>query len=85
MWWPTSGVANRRRCWKCSKEISKANLAKYVRAWTANEVEGGMIGSVIPEEGLARAYRPNEKAFPNCGRTISAIHIEIHLRRCRML
>ena len=29
--------ANRRRCWKCCKEISKANIARHVRAWTAND------------------------------------------------
>ena len=65
-------ATNRRRCWKCGKELSKANLARQASAWTANEVEGGMTGNVRPEESLTRAYRPIEKACPNCGRTISA-------------
>ena len=44
--------ANRRRCWKCGKEISKTNLAIYVRAWTVNEAEGGGRGNVRLEEDL---------------------------------
>ena len=70
--------ANRRRCWKCGKERSKANIARNVRACTANETEGGVRGNVRPEEGLARANRPNNKACPNCGRTLSATNMARH-------
>ena len=41
--------ANRRRCWMCSKDIWKANIARPVRAWKANEAEGGVRGNVRPE------------------------------------
>ena len=79
MLWPTGGVHERRRCWKCGKEISKANIAKHVRAWTANEEELGVIGNVRPEEGPSKVYKPKEKACPSCG------NMARHQRRCRML
>ena len=51
----------------------------------ANEAEGGVRRNVRPEEGLARVYKPNEKACPNRGRTLSVTNMRRHHKGCRML
>ena len=68
-------VANGRRHWKCGRIRSKTNIARHVRACTANEAEGGVRRNVRPDEGLARVYKPNEKACRNCGRTLSVTNM----------
>ena len=78
-------VAYGRMCWKCGKKRSKTNIAILVRACTANEAEGGVRRNVRPEEGLARVYKPNEKACPNRGRTLSVTNMRRHHKGCRML
>ena len=78
-------VAYGRMCWKCGKKRSKTNIAILVRACTANEAEGGVRRNVRPEEGLAMVYKPNEKACPNRGGTLSVTNMRRHHKGCRML
>ena len=70
MRWPTGGSA------ASEKKRSKTNI--LVRACTANEAEGGVRRNVRPEEGLARVYKPNEKACPNRGRTLLVTNMRRH-------
>ena len=84
--WTTrmNAVAYGRRRWKCGRIRSKTNIARHVRACSANEAEGGVRRNVRPEEGLARVYKPNEKACRNCGRTLSVTNMRRHHKGCRM-
>ena len=76
MWWPMDGGAG-----SAVREDHRQNIAKHVRACTANEAEGGMKRNVRPEDGPARVCRPNEIACPNSGRTLSATNMARHLKR----
>ena len=81
---------NLRRCEKCNRDYSKANIARHRRACTAREEDGGARGVVRhpaaggEEDGArARVHRPRQKMCPECGNNLSAANMARHLRTCR--
>jgi hypothetical protein len=73
-----------RRCEKCQRDYSKANIARHRKACTAGEGNGGVRGDVrAQEQARARVYRPKQKPCPDCGRMLAATNMARHQRTCR--